>query len=86
MLVNDIWGGEQLKEWETPIWEHDLVNGLRSLRLAIETHLITSHFLLPPVVNRPGGLLVEVTDGTTAYNDSTEVREAGLESDPADYR
>jgi NAD(P)-dependent dehydrogenase (short-subunit alcohol dehydrogenase family) len=70
VLVNDIWGGEQLKEWDTPIWEHDLANGLRIVRLAIETHLITSHFLLPLVIDRPGGLLVEVTDGTSDYNDT----------------
>ena len=74
VLVNDIWGGEQLKggpgEWNTPIWEHDLGKGLRILRLAIDTHLITSHHLLPLLVDRPGGLLVEVTDGTAAYNDS----------------
>jgi NAD(P)-dependent dehydrogenase (short-subunit alcohol dehydrogenase family) len=30
--------------------------------------LITSHHLLPLMVGRPGGLLVEVTDGTAAYN------------------
>ncbi len=73
VLVNDIWGGELLKEWEIPIWEHDLDNGLRIVRLAIETHLITSHHLLPLVIDRPGGLLVEVTDGTIAYN-STRYR------------
>jgi NAD(P)-dependent dehydrogenase (short-subunit alcohol dehydrogenase family) len=70
VLVNDIWGGEQLKEWDTPIWEHDLANGLRIVRLAIETHLVTSHFLLPLLIDRPGGLLVEVTDGTSEYNDT----------------
>src|SRR3954465_12854840 len=74
VLVNDIWGGELLKggpaQWNTPIWEHDLDDGLRILRLAIETHLVTSHFLLPLLVDRPGGLLVEVTDGTTRYNAS----------------
>jgi NAD(P)-dependent dehydrogenase (short-subunit alcohol dehydrogenase family) len=74
VLVNDIWGAEQLKggpaEWNAPIWEHDLDKGLRILRLAIETHLITSHHLLPLLIDRPGGLLVEVTDGTTAYNAS----------------
>ena len=74
MLVNDIWGGELLKggpsEWNTPIWEHDLDKGLRILRLAIDTHLITSHHLLPLLVDEPGGLLVEVTDGTAAYNES----------------
>ena len=72
VLVNDIWGGERLKggpaEWNTPIWKHDLGKGLRILRLAIETHLITSHHLLPLVIDRPGGLLVEVTDGTADYN------------------
>jgi NAD(P)-dependent dehydrogenase (short-subunit alcohol dehydrogenase family) len=72
VLVNDIWGAEVLKgrpaEWNTPIWQHDLDRGLRILRLAIDTHLITSHHLLPLLVDRPGGLLVEVTDGTTAFN------------------
>ena len=74
MLVNDIWGGEVLKggpaEWNTPIWEHDLDKGLRILRLAIDTHLVTSHFLLPLLIDRPGGLLVEMTDGTVDYNAS----------------
>src|SRR4051812_11114053 len=68
VLVNDIWGGELLKEWDTPVWEHDLDNGLRMLRLAIDTHLITSHHLLPLLIDRPGGLLVEVGDGTAEYN------------------
>ena len=72
VLVNDIWGGEVLKggpaDWNTPIWEHDLAAGLRILRLAIDTHLVTSHHLLPLLVRRPGGLVVEVTDGTTAHN------------------
>ena len=74
VLVNDIWGGEELKgppsQWNTPIWEHDLADGLRILRLGIDTHLITSHFLLPLLVAGPGGLVVEVTDGTRVYNDS----------------
>lgn len=74
ILVNDIWGGEVLKggpaEWNTPLWELDLQKGLRILRLAIDTHLITSHFLLPLLVAQQGGLVVEVTDGTTDYNAS----------------
>jgi NAD(P)-dependent dehydrogenase (short-subunit alcohol dehydrogenase family) len=74
MLVNDIWGGEVLKggpaEWNTPVWEHDLDKGLRILRLAIDTHIITSHHLLPLLIDKPGGLLVEVTDGTADYNAS----------------
>ena len=70
VLVNDIWGGERLFQWNTPLWEHDLGNGLRLLRLQIETHLITSHFALPLLIRRPGGLVVEMTDGTREYNDA----------------
>jgi NAD(P)-dependent dehydrogenase (short-subunit alcohol dehydrogenase family) len=68
VLVNDIWGGERLFEWNTPLWEHDLGKGLRMLRLAVDTHLITSHFALPLLIRRPGGLVVEMTDGTREYN------------------
>lgn len=68
VLVNDIWGGELLVEWDKPVWEHDLANGLRMLHLAIDTHLITAHFALPLLIKQPGGLLVEVTDGTADYN------------------
>lgn len=68
VLVNDVWGGEKLVDWNTPVWEHDLDNGLRLLRLAVDTHLITSHYALPLLTRRPGGLVVEVTDGTYDYN------------------
>jgi NAD(P)-dependent dehydrogenase (short-subunit alcohol dehydrogenase family) len=68
ILVNDIWGGEFLVEWYKPVWEHSLENGLRLLRLAIDTHIITSHFALSLLIKNKGGLLVEVTDGTAAYN------------------
>jgi NAD(P)-dependent dehydrogenase (short-subunit alcohol dehydrogenase family) len=68
VLVNDIWGAEHLFEWDTPMWEHDLDHGLRLLRLAVDTHLVTSHHALPLMLRRPGGLVVEVTDGTAEYN------------------
>ncbi|MFF1627882.1 SDR family oxidoreductase [Streptomyces sp. NPDC058272] len=71
VLVNDIWGGEKLFEWDTPVWEHDLDNGLRLLRLAVETHAITNHHALPLLLRKPGGLVVEMTDGTAAYNRDT---------------
>jgi len=74
ILVNDIWGAEQLTggppDWNKPIWQLDLQKGLRILRLGIDTHLITSYHLLPLLIDRPGGLLVEVTDGTSDYNAS----------------
>ncbi len=71
VLVNDIWGAEHLVEWGVPVWEHDLDHGLRMLRLAVDTHAITSHHALPLLLRTPGGLVVEMTDGTAAYNGTT---------------
>ncbi|MFJ6777714.1 SDR family oxidoreductase [Streptomyces yangpuensis] len=68
VLVNDIWGGELLFEWDSTVWEHDLDKGLRLLRLAVDTHAITSHCALPLLLREPGGLVVEMTDGTADYN------------------
>ncbi len=68
VLVNDVWGGEHLIEWNVPVWEHSLEGGLRMLRLAIDTHIITSHFALPLLIKNEGGLVVEMTDGTAEYN------------------
>ncbi|MBD2862255.1 SDR family oxidoreductase [Paenibacillus oceani] len=70
ILVNDIWGGENLVQWNVPLWEHSLEGGLRMLRLAIDTHLITSHYALPLLIRSKNGLVIEVTDGTAEYNDS----------------
>jgi NAD(P)-dependent dehydrogenase (short-subunit alcohol dehydrogenase family) len=77
LLVNDVWGGEKLLQFDTPVWEHDLAGGLRMLRLAFDTHLITSHFALPLLIRRPGGLVVEMTDGTAEYN-ATRYRVSGF--------
>jgi len=67
ILVNDIWGAT-LMEWNKTVWESSLDYGLRTLRLAIDTHAITSHFAIPLLIESPGGLVVEVTDGTNEYN------------------
>ncbi|KRE53256.1 short-chain dehydrogenase [Arthrobacter sp. Soil736] len=68
VLVNDVWGGENLIEWNTPLWEHNLDAGLKMLHGAVDTHLVASHFALPLLIRRPGGLVVEMTDGTREYN------------------
>ncbi len=67
ILVNDIWGATTL-EWNKSVWESSLDIGLRTLRLGVETHAVTSHFALPLLIKSPGGLVVEVTDGTDEYN------------------
>lgn len=66
ILVNSIWGGDHLTDWGHPLWEQDLDIGLRLLRQAVETHVVTSRFALPLMVARKSGLVVEVTDGNTA--------------------
>jgi NAD(P)-dependent dehydrogenase (short-subunit alcohol dehydrogenase family) len=67
VLVNDIWGATTM-EWNKSVWESSLDIGLRTLRLGVDTHAITSHFALPLLIKTPGGLVVEVTDGTDEYN------------------
>ncbi|MFD0624579.1 SDR family oxidoreductase [Streptomyces sanglieri] len=66
VLVNDIWGARI--EWDRSVWESSLDTGLHTLRLAVDTHAITSHYALPLLIGTPGGLVVEVTDGTDEYN------------------
>ncbi|WP_406040360.1 SDR family oxidoreductase [Micromonospora sp. NBC_00898] len=71
VLVNDIWGADPLISWEKPVWEQPLDAGFRTLRLAVDTHIITSHFALPLLIRNRGGLVVEIGDGTKEYNDAT---------------
>jgi NAD(P)-dependent dehydrogenase (short-subunit alcohol dehydrogenase family) len=68
VLVNDVWGADFLAQWNEPVWKHSLERGLRLLRLAVDTHIITSHIALPLLIRKRGGLVVEMTDGTAEYN------------------
>jgi len=63
VLVNNIWGGEKLTEWQKPFWEHSLGKGLLMQERAVKAHLITSHYGAPLMVKRRKGLIIEVTDG-----------------------
>jgi NAD(P)-dependent dehydrogenase (short-subunit alcohol dehydrogenase family) len=67
VLVNDIFG-ITVMEWNKPVWECSLEMGIATLRRAVETHAITAHFALPLLIKTPGGLVVEMTDGTDEYN------------------
>jgi NAD(P)-dependent dehydrogenase (short-subunit alcohol dehydrogenase family) len=68
VLVNSIWGATRM-EWNKTAREADLDYGLHTLRLAIDTHAITCHLALPLLIKTPGGLVVEMTDGTNEYNE-----------------
>jgi NAD(P)-dependent dehydrogenase (short-subunit alcohol dehydrogenase family) len=70
VLVNDIFGATKI-EWNKSVWESDLEYGLHLLRLAVDTHAITSHFAIPLLLKTPGGLVIEVNDGTAEYNGAT---------------
>jgi NAD(P)-dependent dehydrogenase (short-subunit alcohol dehydrogenase family) len=65
ILVNDIWGGDELTEWGKKLWETKLEDGLTMIDRAIKTHIITSYYGLPRL--RPGGLVVEITDGDSYF-------------------
>jgi NAD(P)-dependent dehydrogenase (short-subunit alcohol dehydrogenase family) len=69
ILVNDIFGATTI-EWNKSVWQSNLEYGLRTLRLAVDTHAITSHCALPLLIRRPGGLVIEVNDGTAEYNET----------------
>lgn len=74
VLVNDI-GGEAYVDFGKKVWEYDLDRGLNLVRAGLEAHLITSHVALGLLSREPGGLVVEVTDGTAEYN-ATRFRES----------
>jgi NAD(P)-dependent dehydrogenase (short-subunit alcohol dehydrogenase family) len=63
VLVNDVWGGDRFVTWGKTVWEHPLEDTLTVVRNGIETHIITSHFALPLILQSPHGLVVEVGDG-----------------------
>ena len=65
ILVNDIWGGDELTQWGSPFWKLDTPQGLRLLERAVHTHIITSRLGTPLMIERNSGLIVEVTDGET---------------------
>jgi len=62
VLVNDIWGGDELTEWQ-PFWALDHAKGFEMLDRAVRTHIITSRYGAPLLVERQSGLIVEITDG-----------------------
>lgn len=71
VLVNDVWGGEELTEWGLPPWKMSWEKGRTMIERAVFSHILTSRFLVPLMVARRRGLLIEVTDGAhTDYRGS----------------
>ncbi len=67
ILVNDVWGGDALTEWSKPFWTVNLENGLRMLKQAVHSHIITAHYAAPLMLGRKGGIIFEITDGDAFY-------------------
>lgn len=63
LLVNDIWGGDELSEWGKPFWEQSIEQGLLMQQRGVHTHIITSRYGAPLMVKRGQGLIIEITDG-----------------------
>lgn len=63
VLVDDVWGGDPFVDFERPYWKSSLDNALHLVHNALDTHLIALHRLLPLVLGRSGGVVIEVTDG-----------------------
>lgn len=67
ILVNDI-GGEAYVQFGTPLWDYDLDAGKKLFDTGFTTHLNTSHAALKLLIRNPGGLVIDITDGTRSYN------------------
>ncbi len=63
VLVNDVWGGDVLTEFGKPFWEVSLQKGRVMLERAVFSHIVTSHFAAPLMMETGQGLIVEITDG-----------------------
>lgn len=68
VVVNDMFGGDRYAEWGKPLWEHDLTGGWRMMEMGVHTHLVTAATAIPLLLEGSGGLIIEMTDGTHAYN------------------
>jgi NAD(P)-dependent dehydrogenase (short-subunit alcohol dehydrogenase family) len=67
ILVNDVWGGDALTEFGKTFWTVNLDNGLRMMKQAIHSHIITSHYAVPLMLGRRRGIIFEITDGDAFY-------------------
>jgi NAD(P)-dependent dehydrogenase (short-subunit alcohol dehydrogenase family) len=67
VLVNDVWGGDALIDWERPFWELDAQAARLLLERCVFSHVLTARHGVPLMLPRRRGLVVEVTDGELLY-------------------
>ena len=67
VLVNDVWGGDELTEFGQPFWQLSPENGRRMLEQAVFSHVVTARYATPLLVGGGGGLIVEITDGDSYH-------------------
>jgi NAD(P)-dependent dehydrogenase (short-subunit alcohol dehydrogenase family) len=67
MLVNDIWGGEKLVQWGQKFWELELEKAFKLIERSIYTHIITSRYAAPLLIETGNALLLEISDGEYGY-------------------
>lgn len=65
VLVNDVWGGDELTEWGQPFWELTVEKGLLMQQRAVHSHIITARYGTPLMIEHKTGLIIEITDGDT---------------------
>jgi NAD(P)-dependent dehydrogenase (short-subunit alcohol dehydrogenase family) len=65
VLVNDIWGGDELTEFSLPFWKLAPDKGRLMLDRGIYSHILTSRYAVPLMLEHGRGLIVEITDGDT---------------------
>lgn len=71
ILVNDVWGGDALTDWGKPFWELAIEPGLLMQQRGVHSHIITSRYGVPLMLEHQRGLIVEITDGDTlTYRDN----------------
>ena len=63
ILVNDVWGGDELTEFGKSFWELKTSKGFAMLDRAVRSHILTSRHGAPLMIERNAGLIVEITDG-----------------------
>mmetsp|Transcript_4518 Transcript_4518/g.11228 ORF Transcript_4518/g.11228 Transcript_4518/m.11228 type:complete len:327 (+) Transcript_4518:316-1296(+) len=67
VLVNSVWGGDELTEWGTSFWDLDIGKAQRMIEQCLLSHIITNRLAVPLMIKSGGNLVVEMTDGAALH-------------------